>query len=95
MGSIAEKIADRVVVTSDNPRFESPLDIVNEILHGFSSLQNVYVELNRRVAIAYALENSKSGDTILIAGKGHEDYQDIQGVKYPFDDRNIINELIQ
>ena len=95
MGSIAEKIADRVVVTSDNPRFESPQDIVNEILSGFSTLQNVYVEINRRAAIAYALENSKPGDTILIAGKGHEDYQEIQGVKYPFDDRNIIKELIQ
>ncbi len=95
MGSIAEKIADRVVVTSDNPRFESPQDIVNEILIGFSTLQNVYVEINRRAAIAYALENSKPGDTILIAGKGHEDYQEIQGVKYPFDDRNIIKELIQ
>ncbi len=95
MGSIAEKIADRVVVTSDNPRFESPQEIVNEILTGFSSLQNVHMELNRRAAITYALENSKSGDTILIAGKGHEDYQEIQGVKYPFDDRTIINELVQ
>jgi UDP-N-acetylmuramoyl-L-alanyl-D-glutamate--2,6-diaminopimelate ligase len=95
MGSIAEKIADRVVVTSDNPRFESPQDIIDEILGGFSSRQNVYVEINRRAAIAYALENSKSGDTVLIAGKGHEDYQEIQGKKYPFDDRTIVSELIR
>jgi UDP-N-acetylmuramoyl-L-alanyl-D-glutamate--2,6-diaminopimelate ligase len=95
MGAIAEKIADRVVVTSDNPRFESPQAIIEEILTGFSSLQNTHVEINRRMAIAYALENSAAGDTILIAGKGHEDYQDIQGVKYPFDDRTIVNEMLK
>ena len=95
MGAIAEKIADRIVVTSDNPRFEAPQAIVDEILTGFSSLQKTHVEINRRTAIAYALENAAPGDTILIAGKGHEDYQDIQGVKYPFDDRTVVNELIK
>jgi len=95
MGAIAEKIADRVVVTSDNPRAESPQDIINDILTGFSSLQSVHIEADRRKAIAFALEHSTAGDTILVAGKGHEDYQEIQGVKYPFDDRTIINELIR
>jgi UDP-N-acetylmuramoyl-L-alanyl-D-glutamate--2,6-diaminopimelate ligase len=95
MGAIAEKIADRVVVTSDNPRAESPQAIIDDILTGFSSLHNVHVEADRKTAIAYALDHSQAGDTILVAGKGHEDYQEIQGVKYPFDDRMIINELIQ
>ena len=95
MGAITEKLADRIVITSDNPRSEFPQDIIDEILAGFTSRSKVHVEPDRRSAIAYALEHSASGDTILVAGKGHEDYQEIKGVKYPFDDRILINELIR
>ena len=63
---------------------------------GLSSGRNNYhTEPDRREAIKYAIDNSKNGDTILVAGKGHEDYQDIKGIKYPFDDRQVIRELIQ
>jgi UDP-N-acetylmuramoyl-L-alanyl-D-glutamate--2,6-diaminopimelate ligase len=93
MGAVAEKHADRIVVTSDNPRAENPREIIDQILTGFTSQQNVYVEPNRRMAIAYAIQNSNPGDTILVAGKGHEDYQEIQGTKYPFDDRLVVSEL--
>jgi len=92
MGKIAMKIADHVVITSDNPRSEAPQSIINEILVGINGNGKVDVEENRRKAIQYALDNSSPGDTILVAGKGHEHYQEIDGIKYPFDDRQVIKE---
>lgn len=93
MGAIAQRIADRIVVTSDNPRFEEPVSIINQILAGMDRT-NVHIEENRREAIAYALDQSSGNDIILVAGKGHEDYQEIKGIKYPFDDKKTILELI-
>jgi UDP-N-acetylmuramoyl-L-alanyl-D-glutamate--2,6-diaminopimelate ligase len=96
MGQIAQNLADRIVVTSDNPRYEEPEEIIKQILSGISANRNnVYVQSNRREAIKYSIENSQPGDIVLIAGKGHEDYQEIKGIKYPFDDRKIIREFIQ
>ena len=95
MGSIAVKIADRVIVTSDNPRSEDPESIIDDILGGITDIQNVEVESDRRKAIQQVLENSATGDTILVAGKGHENYQEIDGIKYPFDDRQVIKELVR
>jgi UDP-N-acetylmuramoyl-L-alanyl-D-glutamate--2,6-diaminopimelate ligase len=95
MGNIAVKIADRVIVTSDNPRSENPESIIDDILGGITDIQNVEVESNRRKAIQQALENSATGDTILVAGKGHENYQEIDGIKFPFDDRQVIKELVR
>jgi UDP-N-acetylmuramoyl-L-alanyl-D-glutamate--2,6-diaminopimelate ligase len=94
MGKIAEDFADHIVITSDNPRSESPESIVDMIMQGISNSENIHIELNRYNAIKYALDHSKPGDTILIAGKGHEDYQEIKGKKYPFDDRKVVEELL-
>jgi UDP-N-acetylmuramoyl-L-alanyl-D-glutamate--2,6-diaminopimelate ligase len=94
MGAIAQRIADKVVVTSDNPRFEEPQDIIKQIVAGMKQTGEFYITEDRRQAIRYALEQSGKGDIILIAGKGHEDYQEIKGIKYPFDDRKTIWEMI-
>jgi UDP-N-acetylmuramoyl-L-alanyl-D-glutamate--2,6-diaminopimelate ligase len=95
MGKIATKIADRVIITSDNPRSESPQAIIDEILSGVNNNKPVDVEVLRRDAIQFALENASDGDTILVAGKGHETYQEINDIKYPFDDRQVIQESAQ
>ena len=92
MGKIAEDFSDRVVITTDNPRNESPASIINDILAGITNHNKVKVEEDRRKAIQIALQEAKKGDTILVAGKGHEDYQEIKGIKYPFDDRQVIRE---
>ena len=95
MGSIAVKIADRVIITSDNPRSEDPNSIIDDILSGINDMEKVEVEPNRRKAIEQALEKSADGDIILVAGKGHENYQEIDGIKYPFDDRQVIKESVR
>jgi UDP-N-acetylmuramoyl-L-alanyl-D-glutamate--2,6-diaminopimelate ligase len=95
MGKIAQDFADQVVITSDNPRSEDPREIVDMIVQGMLQSNQIHIELDRRRAIAYAIRQSKTGDTILIAGKGHEDYQDIGGVKNPFDDRTVVREIIK
>jgi UDP-N-acetylmuramoyl-L-alanyl-D-glutamate--2,6-diaminopimelate ligase len=95
MGKIATKIADRVIITSDNPRSESPESIIDEILKGVNNNTQVEVEVKRRDAIQQALAKASAGDTILVAGKGHENYQEINGIKYPFDDRQVIKESAQ
>ena len=93
MGEISSKMADFTIVTSDNPRFEEPEDIIRDILVGVAKGPGKYVTVpDRREAIAYALAHAEAGDCIVIAGKGHEDYQEIRGVKYPMDDRQMILE---
>ncbi|MCG9008653.1 UDP-N-acetylmuramoyl-L-alanyl-D-glutamate--2,6-diaminopimelate ligase, partial [Laribacter hongkongensis] len=84
MGDIAERFADVTVVTSDNPRTESPQMIIDDILAGMR--QPTQVEPDRRAAIHWAVAQARVGDVVLVAGKGHEDYQDIQGVKHSFSD---------
>ena len=84
MGAAAVQGADKVVVTSDNPRLENPQDIINDILPTVSNPERV--EVDRAVAIRYAVERAAANDIILIAGKGHENYQDVQGVKHHFSD---------
>lgn len=95
MGKIAEDYATKVIITSDNPRSENSGRIIEDILEGISTKENVVVEPDRKLAIEYALKNSESNDIILVAGKGHETYQEINGIKHPFDDRLIIEELDQ
>jgi len=95
MGNIAKKFADELIVTSDNPRSEEPIAIINDILNGINEKSNVVIEPDRRNAIYKAFSQAEPGDTILIAGKGHEDYQEIKGIKYPFDDREVVRELMQ
>ena len=87
MGALAQRLAQRVVITSDNPRFEAPAFILLQIVAGLPvSQQGVKVIENRRSAIRTAVREADPCDVILIAGKGHEDYQEIAGVKHPFSD---------
>lgn len=86
MAVVAEHLADEVIVTSDNPRAENPEDIAAEICAGFSSAAHFQVELDRRSAIAMAIATAAANDVVLVAGKGHEDYQEISGVRQPFSD---------
>ncbi|MFZ8861530.1 MAG: UDP-N-acetylmuramoyl-L-alanyl-D-glutamate--2,6-diaminopimelate ligase [Thermocrinis sp.] len=94
MGKVAEKWADFVVITSDNPRWEEPEAIIEDILKGIEQKQKVFVQKDRKEAIKFALQNAKEGDVVLIAGKGHEDYQEIKGVKYPFKDQDVVKEVL-
>jgi len=93
MGRIAVKFSNHAIVTSDNPRYENPLDIIAEIKEGITS-DNYSVEENREKAIESAVGMSKKNDVILIAGKGHETYQEIQGVKHHLSDREIAERFI-
>jgi UDP-N-acetylmuramoyl-L-alanyl-D-glutamate--2,6-diaminopimelate ligase len=92
MGRIAAELADVAIVTSDNPRSEDPLAIIEEIVAGAPDLE---VEPDRRDAIAKALEAARPGDVVLVAGKGHEQGQEIAGVEHPFDDREVARELLR
>ncbi|MCR4789300.1 MAG: UDP-N-acetylmuramoyl-L-alanyl-D-glutamate--2,6-diaminopimelate ligase [Lachnospiraceae bacterium] len=95
MGEVAGKYADLSVITSDNPRDEDPQSIIDDIKEGIKPTGGKYVEIiNRREAIRYVIENGKRNDMIVLAGKGHEDYQEIKGVKYPMDERVIVKEII-
>ena len=93
MGEVSSTMADFTIVTSDNPRFEEPQDILNDIVVGVEKGPGKYVAiLDRKEAIRYAIEHAEEGDVIVIAGKGHEDYQEIKGVKHHMDDRELIRE---
>ena len=93
MGKVSSSIASHVIVTSDNPRNESPKSIIESIIAGAG--QNVEGIENRADAIKQAIKKAKKGDVVLIAGKGHEDYQEISGVKYPFSDMQVAREVLQ
>ncbi|MCC8075353.1 MAG: UDP-N-acetylmuramoyl-L-alanyl-D-glutamate--2,6-diaminopimelate ligase [Clostridiales bacterium] len=96
MGEVASRLADLTVVTSDNPRFEEPMDIINDILTGVAKADGAYVTIpDRKEAIAYCMSIGQAGDIVILAGKGHEDYQEIRGVKYPMDERVLIEEIIR
>ncbi len=94
MGEIAARLADRVFVTSDNPRTEDPERILADIKAGIKDEHHVSYQTDRRAAILEAVLSAKAGDTIVIAGKGHEDYQIIGTTKYPFDDRIVAREAL-
>ncbi len=95
MGEISSQLADLTVVTSDNPRNEEPEDILKDIITGVKKGSGDYVEIiDRKEAIRYCIENAKKGDVIILAGKGHEDYQEIKGVKYKMDERDLIKEVL-
>ncbi len=95
MAQEATKISDRVIITSDNPRFEEPQDIINDMLAGLGKddLKKVISIVDRKEAIKTACMLAQTGDVILVAGKGHENYQDIKGVKHHFDDKEVIREI--
>ena len=95
MAQEAVKQSDKVIITSDNPRFEEPQDIINDMLAGLDKQQmkKVVSIVDRKEAIRTACMMAEKGDVILIAGKGHEDYQEIKGVKHHFDDKEVVKEI--
>ena len=96
MGEVSGRMADLSVITADNSRFENVLDILNDIKTGLAKTDGKYIEIpDRREAIRWCLENAQDGDIVVLAGKGHEDYQEIEGVKHPFDERVVIAELLK
>ena len=97
MAQEAAKQSDKVIITSDNPRFEEPQDIINDMLAGLNAQQmkKVLSIADRREAIRTACMLAQKGDVILIAGKGHEDYQEIKGVKHHFDDREEVRKIFE
>lgn len=95
MGEIAGRLADMCILTSDNPRSEDPMEILAQIEEGIKTTGCEYVVIeNRREAIGHALDIADAGDVIVLAGKGHETYQEIKGVKYPFDEKIVVAELL-
>lgn len=95
MGEISGRLADFSILTSDNPRYEDPMDILESIEEGIRSTTGDYIVIeNRRKAIECALSMAKSGDVIVLAGKGHETYQEVNGEKHPFDEKEVVAQLL-
>ena len=96
MGEISGRLADLTIITSDNPRNEEPQAIIDDIKTGIGRTEGKYVEIiDRKEAIAYAIHHGEPGDIVILAGKGHEDYQEIKGKKYPMDERVLIQEILE
>ena len=96
MGEVSGRLADLTIITSDNPRFEEPQDIINDIKTGIEKTDGAYVEIiDRKEAMRYAIMNAKEGDVIVFAGKGQETYQEIKGKKYHMDERELIEEILE
>ena len=96
MGEVAGRMADFTIITSDNPRYEEPQDIINDIITGMSKTSGSYIEIiDRKEAFRYAILHAEPGDVIVLAGKGHEDYQEIKGVKHHMDERELIREVLE
>ena len=95
MGEVSGRLADLSVITSDNPRDEDPLAIIADIRTGIDRTDGKYIEIpDRKEAIRYCIKNGRPGDIIVLAGKGHEDYQEIKGVKHPMDERVLVSEIL-
>ena len=95
MGEVSGRLADLTIITSDNPRDEEPQAIIDDIKVGIAKTDGKYVEIpDRKEAIAYAIHHGQPGDVIVLAGKGHEDYQEIRGVKHPMDERDLIADIL-
>lgn len=96
MGEVSGNMADLTIITSDNPRFEKPQDIIDDIKIGIGKTDGEYIEIaDRKEAMRYAIMNGQPGDIIVFAGKGHEDYQEIEGVKHHMDERDLIREILE
>lgn len=95
MGEVSGRLADLTIITSDNPRDEEPQAIIDDIKVGMAKTEGKYVEIpDRKEAIAYAIHHGEPGDIVVLAGKGHEDYQEIKGKKYPMDERVLIADIL-
>ena len=96
MGEVAGRLSDFTIITSDNPRFEEPQAIIDDIIIGMEKTDGSYIAIcDRKEAIKYAIEHGRPGDVIILAGKGHETYQEIKGVKYDMDERVLIQEVLE
>jgi UDP-N-acetylmuramoyl-L-alanyl-D-glutamate--2,6-diaminopimelate ligase len=95
MGAMVGRFANQIYVTSDNPRSEDPIQIIEEVLLGLHGKENVTAVPDRRQAIQLALASLNKDEALVILGKGDEEYQEINGVKHPFDDRQVVRELLQ
>ena len=97
MARVAEQLADFIIVTSDNPRTENPGDIIKDIITGFQNpdSQTILIDPDRKKAIASAIKTAGKNDIVLIAGKGHETYQEIKGERFDFDDYKIVQEFLK
>ena len=96
MGEVSGKLSDFTIITSDNPRFEEPQAIIDDIIVGMKKTDGKYIDIcDRKEAIRYAIEHGRPGDVIVLAGKGHETYQEIKGVKYDMDERVLIKEVLE
>lgn len=96
MGEVSGRLADYTIITSDNPRFEEPKAIMDDIVAGMEKTKGAFIQIaDRKEAIRYAILNGKKDDVIVLAGKGHEDYQEIKGVHYPMDERVLIQEILK
>jgi UDP-N-acetylmuramoyl-L-alanyl-D-glutamate--2,6-diaminopimelate ligase len=96
MGEVSGRLSDLSVVTADNSRFEDVMDIIADIKIGLAKTDGKYVVIpDRREAIRYCIENAQDGDIIVLAGKGHEDYQEIRGVKRHFDEREVVADILK
>ena len=96
MGEVSGRLADLTVITEDNSRFENVMDIIQDIQTGMAKTQGKSIVIpNRRDAIRYCIENAQEHDIVVLAGKGHEDYQEIEGVKHHFLDREVVEEAVK
>ena len=97
MGEVSGRMSDFTIITSDNPRFEEPQDIINDMLAGLDAedMKKTLSIADRKEAIRTACMLAEKGDVILVAGKGHENYQEIKGVKHHFDDKEVLKEVFQ
>jgi UDP-N-acetylmuramoyl-L-alanyl-D-glutamate--2,6-diaminopimelate ligase len=95
MGGIGVKIADLAIITSDNPRTEAPDAIISDIVKGLGDAKNYKIVENRQEAIHYAMDIAKKDDIIVLAGKGHETYQEIMGVKHHLDEREVVADYLR
>lgn len=96
MGEVAGRLSDFTIITSDNPRFEEPQAIIDDIIVGMEKTDGSYIAIcDRKEAIKYAIEHGQPGDVIILAGKGHETYQEIKGIKYDMDERVLIQEVLE
>ncbi|MBR1390876.1 MAG: UDP-N-acetylmuramoyl-L-alanyl-D-glutamate--2,6-diaminopimelate ligase [Lachnospiraceae bacterium] len=96
MGEVSARLSDLSIITSDNPRFEKPEAIIDDIVVGVKRGGGKYITIpDRKEAIRYAMQNAQEGDVVILAGKGHEDYQEIEGKKYPMDERVLIQEILE
>jgi len=94
VGEVATRLADEVIFTSDNPRTEDPLSIIKDIVAG-AGTKNYQIEPDRALAIYQAIDNAHTGDIVLIAGKGHEKFQEIKGQKIPLNDAEVVQQVLK